>query len=160
MRTSRPSAYLLTFRTYGTWLHGDARGSQHHRETAYGTPLLAPSDRWQAAERSLMRQPPVLLDRAARDVVERVASEVCAHRGWMLQAANARTNHVHAVVSAPRDPDDILSTIKAWATRRLVEAGLFERGTHVWSRHGSTVYLWSQESLERALWYVEHAQDG
>ncbi len=160
MSTSRPYAYLLTFRTYGSWLHGDARGSQHHRQAVYNTPLVAPSARWQAAERSRMREGEVVLGGTARELVEQVVAEVCAHNGWMLQAANARTNHVHAVVSASRAPEDILRSIKAWATRRLVEGGQFERGAHVWSRHGSTVNQWSEASVERAIWYVLHGQDG
>ncbi len=159
MKTAVPAAYLLTFRTYGTWLHGDARGSEHHREAIYGTPLVRPSERWQAAERARMRGPAVLLNRAARCIVERVVADVCAHRGWMLRAANARTNHVHAVVSAARDPEGMLVSIKAWATRRLVEAGLVERGASVWSRHGSTLYLWDERSVESAAWYVLHEQD-
>ena len=33
-------------------------------------------------------------------------------------------------------------------------------GGPVWSRHGSTVYLWNDEARERAIWYVEQEQDG
>jgi REP element-mobilizing transposase RayT len=120
---------------------------------------LRQSTRWQAAERSRMREPAVVLGEPARHIVERVVVDVCAHNGWMLQAANARTNHIHVVVSAPRDPESVLRTIKAWATRRLVEAALFERGAHVWSRHGSTVYLWTAASVDRAIWYVVNGQD-
>ncbi|HEY3816503.1 MAG TPA: hypothetical protein VGL81_04995 [Polyangiaceae bacterium] len=158
MKTALPAAYLLTFRTYGSWLHGDARGSVHHREASYGAPLLRPSPRWEAAERARLRGPAVLLSRPARDIVEQVIADVCAHRGWMLRAANARTNHVHAVVSAAREPEAILVTVKAWATRRLVEAGRVQRGTHVWSRHGSTIYLWDERSVESAAWYVLYEQ--
>jgi REP element-mobilizing transposase RayT len=105
-----------------------------------------------------MRAPSVLLGVAARELVERVVAEVCAHRDWILQAANARTNHVHAVVTGSQAPEDMLRSIKAWATRRLAEAGLVEPGAHVWSRHGSTVYLWTQASVERAKWYVLYGQ--
>ena len=39
-----PLAYLITIRSYGTWLHGDERGSmdrhEHHR---YGFPKIAPN---------------------------------------------------------------------------------------------------------------------
>ena len=106
-----------------------------------------------------MLGPPMLLDGKAREVAERVAVEVCEHRGWVLLAVNARTTHIHYVISAPTLPESLLVTLKAWTTRRLVEAGLLEKGVKPWSRHGSTVYLWTPESCERAVWYVLYEQD-
>jgi REP element-mobilizing transposase RayT len=107
-----------------------------------------------------MLWPPVRLGRAARELVEHVVAEVCAHAGWLLQAVSARTNHVHVVVAAQKPPEDVLRAIKAWSTSRLRDCGHFARGVPIWSRHGSTVYLWNDEARERAIWYVEQEQDG
>ena len=38
-----PLAYLITFRSYGTWLHGDERGSVDRFHNVYGTPRLPPN---------------------------------------------------------------------------------------------------------------------
>jgi len=38
-----PLAYLITFRAYGTWLHGDSRGSVDRFHNRYGAPLIAPN---------------------------------------------------------------------------------------------------------------------
>jgi hypothetical protein len=38
-----PLAYLITFRSYGTWLHGDPRGSVDRFHNVYGKPRLPPS---------------------------------------------------------------------------------------------------------------------
>ncbi len=35
--TDTPLAYLITFRTYGTWLHGDERGSVDKNHNKFGT---------------------------------------------------------------------------------------------------------------------------
>ncbi len=36
-----PLAYLITFRTYGTWLHGDERYSiDRHGKNIYGAPCI------------------------------------------------------------------------------------------------------------------------
>jgi REP element-mobilizing transposase RayT len=121
---------------------------------------VAASRVWEAAERKRLRGPPVRLGPAAREVVEQVIAEVCAHTGWLLQAVRAQTNHVHVVVAAQRRPEDVLRSFKAWSTRRLREGGHFAQGATVWSRHGSTVYLWNDEARERAIWYVEQQQDG
>jgi hypothetical protein len=41
---STPLAYLITIRSYGTWLHGDERGSMDRREyNQYGDPAIAAS---------------------------------------------------------------------------------------------------------------------
>jgi hypothetical protein len=36
-----------------------------------------------------------------------------------LHAVNCRSNHVHVVVTANRDPDEVREQFKAWCTRRL-----------------------------------------
>jgi hypothetical protein len=57
-----PLAYLISFRTYGTWLHGDERGSTSRRRNKYGTPRIAPNPRLQGAERKQLQHPPTRLD--------------------------------------------------------------------------------------------------
>ena len=39
-------AYLITFRCYGTWLHGDKRGSIDRFHNAYKSPYIEPNPRW------------------------------------------------------------------------------------------------------------------
>src|ERR1700690_1276775 len=94
MESSRPIAYLVTLRTFGTWLHGDARGSHHRLHRTYGTPPLPGRPRLEAVERLQARAPARLLDARSRVIVERVASDVCAYHGWDMLAGNARTNHL------------------------------------------------------------------
>gem|GEM_PF-3575837 len=105
-----------------------------------------------------MRRDAVEIGAAARVVVGRTAAEVCAHRGWALHAAHVGVSHVHLVMSGQVPPEAMLTSIKAWTTRRLVEAGLLPRGTKPWARHGSTVYLWTGDELGRARLYVTEGQ--
>jgi len=48
---------------------------------------------------------------------------------------------------------------KAWSTRRLRERGWVGAEQPVWTRHGSTRYLWRGCNVESALAYVEVGQD-
>jgi hypothetical protein len=48
-----PLAYLITFRSYGTWLHGDPRGSVDRFHNVYGTPRLPPNSQREKYERRL-----------------------------------------------------------------------------------------------------------
>jgi hypothetical protein len=38
-----PLAYLITLRTFGTWLHGDERGSVGRKRNVYGRREIAPN---------------------------------------------------------------------------------------------------------------------
>jgi REP element-mobilizing transposase RayT len=153
-----PLAYFISFRTYGTWLHGDERWSVNRKQNKYGTPRIASNARLQLAERNLLKHPPVTLDAYQRPLVEKAIREVCEHRGYKLLAINVRTNHVHTVVSAQSKPEPILQAFQAYATRKLREAGMLPRHVKPWSRHGSTPYLWKERHVERAIDYVLNGQ--
>ena len=145
-------AYLITFRCYGTWLHGEELGSidrrNYHR---YGTPDMPANKKLLADERAALNSLPILLSRAQRSVVELAIQEVCEYRGYALHAVNARTNHVHSVVAASCKPEHVMDSFKAYATRKLREAGLLGRHVKPWARHGSTPYLWTEEQVHGRL---------
>ncbi len=149
---------FLTFRTRGTWLHGDPRGSQDRYLNAYGSPRIPPTPAWQLEEAARLRHPPVLLDATMRRVVQEAIVDACAWRGWPLHALRVRTEHVHLVVSSSVAPEDALGQIKSRCTRRLREAGLIPADEKPWSRHGSTVHLYRQSQYEAACRYVRDEQ--
>jgi REP element-mobilizing transposase RayT len=99
------------------------------------------------------------LDAAAREVVWRAITDHCAHAGWHLIALNVRTNHVHCVLAATdHTPEVIMGQLKAWATRRLREAGLRGEDERVWTREGSTRHLFDEKALASAIAYVVDGQ--
>jgi REP element-mobilizing transposase RayT len=153
-----PLAYFITFVCYGTWLHGDERGSVDLGHNVPGTPYLPADVERLKAEQELMDQPPYELDHRRREVVLKTVQEVCAHRGWSLLAAHVRSNHVHIVAQAVAKPEKVMNDFKAYASRRLNEAGLDDRDRKRWARHGSTRYLWKPEHVEAAIHYVVHEQ--
>ncbi|MGE3181234.1 MAG: alanine--tRNA ligase-related protein [Phycisphaerae bacterium] len=99
-------------------------------------------------------------DAKQRDIVERTIHEVAAHRKWTIHALDVRSNHVHVVVSAPDGPEKVMTDFKAYCTRRLGEAKAITDDAKVWSRHGSTRYLWKPEDIAAACRYVTEAQGG
>jgi REP element-mobilizing transposase RayT len=154
----QPLAYFITFRTYGTWLHGDERGSMQRGSSGLLAPPIPQNPLREAWEARQLLHPPVLLNAHARSVVDAAIRETCLLRDWPLSALNVRTNHVHMVVSAPIAPERVLNSLKAWCTQRLKEAGLAVEGGRAWSRHGSTRYLWREADVAAACEYVEEAQ--
>lgn len=151
-------AFFISFRSYGTWLHGDARGSVDRLHNIYGTPTLPPDDKKFREMRSRLKRDPVRLTARRREAIEAALRETCDIRGWTLRAANVRTNHVHSVVTADRKPELVMNAFKANATRKMVEASVWQRGERPWSRHGSTRYLWTEKNVSHAIHYVINCQ--
>jgi REP element-mobilizing transposase RayT len=157
-QTDAPIGYLITFRSYGTWLHGDERGSVDRNHRGYGTPMLPPSQLRMRRDRMLMRQPPVILDSKKRSAVDSGIRNICSKRKWSLWALAVRTNHVHSVVSASTKADLMLSALKAHATRSMREAGCWTSGLSPWAARGSKKYLWTEQDLIDAIAYVLEGQ--
>ena len=156
--TDAPLAYLITFRTYATWLPGDARGTVDRLHNQPGTPLLPPDPRRREGAHRRTGVP-IVLSPAHRDVVQGAIIEVCRHRRWELYALNVRSNHIHVVVSGAETPERILNAFKAWSTRRMRQADLLPAEVQPWSRHGSTRYLWKADQVQAACRYMQEAQD-
>ncbi|MFT3745705.1 MAG: transposase [Pyrinomonadaceae bacterium] len=157
--TDSPLAYFITFRTYGTWLHGDERGSVSRHKNTYGTSRLPHEKNWLATNASRMNSDPVILSTDQREIVKIAIKETCKRRDWKLWSVAIQTNHAHAVVSAyPKSPGIVLNALKANATRHLREAGLADHNRSPWGDKGSTRYLWTMESVGNACNYVENCQ--
>jgi REP element-mobilizing transposase RayT len=155
-----PLAYFITWSTYGTWLPGDERGWVEYR---HGWRLPDPIRKLEAAAR--MTEDACRLDPEQRAAVEAQVAETCRYRGWTLHAVNCRTNHLHAVVSAPLDPKVVRSQLKAWCSRRLKALDRVRRPAgpvreNWWAERGSQRYVNDEDGLEAATNYVRDGQDG
>jgi hypothetical protein len=160
-RMSEPLAFLLTFRTYGTWLHGDDRGSVDDEHNALGAPMLGPSPRRAAYEAARMTASPLLLDENMRAVVDAAIQDQCRYRAWELIERAVRSNHVHAVIGyGGVPPERVAGELKSRATRWLRQRGLLPADRPVWAAGpGSRRYLWRPEQVAAAVAYVHEGQD-
>ena len=162
-----PLAYFLTWPTYGTWLPGDEREWVEYR---HGWQLPDPARKREAQAR--MTEDGCLLDQDQRRLVESTIADHCRVRGWTLYTVNCRSNHVHVIVAADRDPKEIREQFKAWCTRRL--KALQQERLHPlsasnasatairekwWVERGSVRYVNDEEGLEAVIPYVGEAQD-
>ncbi|MBI3411354.1 MAG: transposase [Planctomycetes bacterium] len=153
-----PLAYFITYTTAGTWLHGKAEGSVDPQHNDVGTPFIPGEVELEEGKRAKLKQPSYKLDAPRRRVVLKTIQEVCRHRGWELHACHVRSTHVHAVVAAHAAPEKVMNDFKAYASRRLTEAGFDTRDRNRWTRHGSTKYIWDEAYLQNAVRYVLEEQ--
>jgi REP element-mobilizing transposase RayT len=157
--TDIPLAHLITFRCYGTWLHGDARGAVDRFHNQYKSPYIPANENWQRHNTQTLKFEPVLLNAAQRQSVEVAVRETCTSRNWLLRALNVRTNHVHTVVSiGETKADRALSALKANATRQMRQDNCWQLEHSPWVSKGSKRNLWNERSIERAVFYVLYGQ--
>jgi REP element-mobilizing transposase RayT len=157
--TDIPLAYLITFRTYGTWLPGDERGSIDRFHNLYGSPRVTPNAILEAQHRKKLKSDPLSLDAKQRQLVESAIREVCEHRKWGLFAINVRTNHVHTVAAVGLMPvDKALNDFKSYATRSMRRNGTWLYGHSPWVDKGSKRRLWNEDSIAKACDYVINGQ--
>jgi REP element-mobilizing transposase RayT len=154
-----PIAFFITWTTYGTWLPGDERGWKKRGLWVDQPP--DPSMEERARER--MTDDLVVLTPKQRKIVDAVLVEHCRIRNWTLHARNVRTNHVHVVVTAPRDPKTVREQLKAWASRRLSEdlglRGAGENGQkRWWTEKGDIEEVYTEEYLVEVIRYVLEMQ--
>lgn len=173
---TEPSTYFVTFTCYGTWLHGDERGSIDRSHNDWQTPLLEPDEERERREFERLKHSAVTLGPAQRLIVHRTIEEVCQHRGWRLHALNVRSNHLHVVVTANRTGNRVRNDFKSYATRRLKEANSLPAACleahpsngdragvnskddsseiRVWTRGGSVRPIDTETSFCRAIEYT------
>ncbi len=116
----------------------------------YGTPYLEPDAGREQRAREAMTQPVFVMSAAEREVVCQAIRE----RGWDLLAVHVRSNQVHVVVSAERDPGRLMSDLKGRASRNLTLAGFDDAARRRWTRHGSTQHLFRDEEVEAKIRYT------
>lgn len=152
-------AYHIVWTMYGTWLPGDWRGWVKKRIWDVFPPDL--DIERQARDR--MAEPMVLLNDDQRAIVGQTIADHCHIRGWTFHAVNVQSNHVHVVVTADRDPEDVRDQFKAWCSRKLSDAaGLTTpvadgAGRRRWfTEGGDAEIIDSEEYLHNAIQYVQN----
>lgn len=150
-----PLAFFITWTVYGTFLQGDRRW---WRSKASGSrppqPLLV---QW---HRDRLAHDILLLSERDRVNVHTAIQQHCEFRQWRLWIANARSNHVHVVVTAFGFAGDVVrDQLKANCTRILRQENPQFVGRPVWTVRGDWQCVNSDDDLEQAILYAGEAQD-
>jgi hypothetical protein len=150
-----PLAFFITWSIYGTHLQGDESG---WRRRHHGEQLPQPRlDQWR---RERLKHDIMLLSAKQRTAVERECARHVEHRRWHLWGVNARSSHVHAVVTAAGcSGKTACDQLKANATRGLRERWSQFCDRPVWAVGGDWVCVNSEDDLEQIVLYVRDAQD-
>jgi REP element-mobilizing transposase RayT len=150
-----PIAWFITWTVYGCHLQGALTGWRK-----IGKGEQPPQPRLEQWHRERLNHDVLTLNADQRLVVEAEIQKHCKHRGWTLWAANARSTHVHVVVTAVDVPSKtIRDQLKANCTRALREKWADFRERPAWTVGGDRDPVNDEDSLERVVEYVRDAQD-
>src|SRR5262245_17396288 len=145
MHPDEPIAFFITWSVYGSHLQGDVRGwrRRHHGEQP-PQPLPA---KWR---RERLKHVVMLLSPSQRAVVERECARHCEHRRWHLWDVNARSTHVHVVVTAAGfSGNTVRDQLKANDTRGLREQWPAFSDRPVWTVGGDWECINAKGDLEQ-----------
>ena len=150
-----PLAFFITWTVYGTHLQGDSDG---WRRRGNGSQLPRPHlEEWR---RDRLTYDVLLLGTNQRLVVESACQKHCEHRQWKCWAVNARSNHVHVIVSGSGySGRTVRDQLKANCTRELRESWDQFLDRPVWTTGGDWVCVNSEDDLSAVFEYVRDGQD-
>jgi len=104
-----------------------------------------------------LKEPPFLIGADSRQAVESTILKHCEIRTWELHAVNARSNHVHVVVTAPEyQPDIVARQFKAWCTKKLQP--VYPGRTKFWTEGTSCRWINTDGDLGKAIEYTLEGQ--
>lgn len=140
--------------TYGTWLHGDPRGSWRHGKLSGPDPYLEMESRRQ------MTADAVKLDAVERTIVANEIGQVLKERRHRVFAATVQAMHIH-LVFAPL-PEDLKIAVARLKRRTAVEVLARRRemadGSVVprslWTAGKFPVFVFDRQHLVNAIEYV------
>lgn len=152
---AEPLAFFITFTVYGTFLQGDARWWRSR-----GKGPLPPQPMLERWHRDRLKHEVLLLDKIQRAIVESEIRRLAEYRGWKLWQVNARSNHVHIVVTADRfSGAKVRDQIKANCTRVLRDSTPEFVDRPVWSVGGDWQCINSEDELGVVVMYAGEAQE-
>ena len=103
-----------------------------------------------------MHEAPVTLTPEQRIAVEQFIRDLAKRYNWIIHAIAVQSDHVHVVVSAPREANALRDALKATASRGLNK--VFDACTW-WAENGSAKYIWTPSYLKSASKYVSDQRD-
>jgi REP element-mobilizing transposase RayT len=161
--------WLLTWRTYGSWLPGDERGfvdpildaaGNRVIHNLPGTPIDRDNPHLRRYAREVMRGEPIRLQPEQGEELLNQFQETARHRGWKLLAVAIMANHIHLIVGVPGDPDPatLLRDFKSYGSRRLNRKWGNPMNGSWWAESGSRRLLKAEENVQGARRYVLQEQ--
>lgn len=150
------TTWHITFGTYGTRLHGDARPTVDRQHNTRGTPFLSKDPERRSNEQERMRANAVYLSFEQRRFVQEQLPTICERGGWDDRVAAAGPDHVHVLIDIDRaiHGEKARRLIKRWLGQTLTEQYGKPAGGTWWAEEGSNKAIHDETYLNNAFGYI------
>ncbi|MCE9531225.1 MAG: transposase [Planctomycetes bacterium] len=139
--------------TFGTWLHGDPRGSWRDGK------LLGPDPFLEAAIQSRMTADAMALSEEEISLVAKTFGEAVIEHSWPVYAATVHPTHTHIVFAPMRDDiAKVIATLKKRSANIVMEHHRKQGkpvGRSLWTEGQFPVFIFDERHLENAIAYVQ-----
>ena len=153
-----PPAYFITFSTYGSWVHGDARGSVNRKQNKFDTPKIKPNAQYAKKMHERQKHKQFLLNETKRDTVLQSIVEATQYYNWYLYAAHVRSNHVHILLRTEESSKTVAPKIKSFATKLLKKHHADIPDQKFWTRGKCARCIWNPAFILPTKLYVIEGQ--
>jgi REP element-mobilizing transposase RayT len=167
VQTDQPSALLITWSCYGTWLPGDRRGfdsnmlnPKGHFERKHnvpGTPLTADDRYTRTIAENRQRGATVWLSRSLASTAAKGLIEAASTRQWRILRGAVMANHIHVVVFDCPDNGPLVRRILKGVSQRAMSLAVGQ-SRRWWTQGGSDRYLHGHLAIEAAIRYVANQE--
>ena len=138
--------YMLTWRTYGTWLQGDERGYVKDGE------ILKPNPKLEKSNLSSLKQQIITLDPQRKITVQNAIVEEAKRIDHKIYAIAVCSNHVHIVAENNHTPiNQAVKRYKNVATAALKRTGL---NAKLWTKGFDKRFCFTEKELKQKIEYV------
>ena len=158
--------WLLTWRTYSSWLPGKEgfvgyyRTLDGHRDidNILGTPATEEIPNLRRSMQESTKGPAIFLSLEQAGTLLKQFHETAVYRGWKLDAVAVMSNHVHLAFGVDGDPNpsDLLRDFKSYASRALNRLGPKLHAPRWFADGGSKRLLINESSRIGAIQYVRN----
>ena len=139
--------------TYGTWLHGDPRGSWFEGR------LIGPDPFLEAAAQASMTSDAVILNEKERQIVADAFGQIVGEQKYRVLAAAVQATHIHLVFAPLRENITTViarlkrrSAMEVLALRRCEDQSPVPRS--LWTAGKFPRYIFDEKHLVNAIEYV------
>ncbi|HSV15731.1 MAG TPA: transposase [Tepidisphaeraceae bacterium] len=151
-----PQAYHITFSVYLARPPGSPKPHVDRDHNDYGKPLAPTNEGREQWPRENASESPIELTIEQRRLVEEAIRDLAARYRWLIHAIAVMRDHVHVVISAARDGEQLRDAIKAVASKWLNK----QSGKRTWwAEGGSAKYLWERPYFVNATKYVNDQRE-
>ncbi len=155
-----PLAFHITFGTYGTRLHGDARGTVDRSMNKPGDPIIGADPLWWGQEQGRLNFSPIRFTREQMIYAESVIPSICQRGHWEYHSGAAGPDHIHTLLTPLRKRVEG-EAVRKWLKRWLGEA-MSERwalpsdppGATWWAEGGSVKWVWKDDYFDNVRDYL------